>query len=319
MFYAIMLAGCLQMVFGFLRLGAIMRMVPHSVMVGFVNGLGLVIGMAQFNIFKETPEEVETSSARHRALAVHVGGAFAPFTNGRPWIETDMILWSIFLIIVTIATYILFPKYVTKAIPGSLAGIVIATVLEWVLIRPLGYETNTVEDLASVAGSFPVPIWIDTEYGYKSVLPPFNGQLIKEIFPTAITAAIIGLLESLLTLQIIDELTNTKGSQNREAFGQGLGNFLSGMLGGMGGCTTIGQSLMNIHSGGFTRLSSSVAAIFMLLIILVAYPLINWIPVASLAGVMFLHTLQLSGRVALFCWGASCPNAFESAGAYIPR
>ena len=131
---------------------------------------------------------------------------------------------------------------------------------------------------------------MDTLYGYKDMMPPLTWQVFTEIAPTAITAAAIGLLESLLTLQIIDELTNTKGNSNREAFGQGLGQFLSGLLGGMGGCTTIGQSLMNIHSGGYTRLSSSVAAIFMLIIMLGAYPLINRIPVASLAGVMFLVT-----------------------------
>lgn len=133
-------------------------------------------------------------------------------SNDRPWVKTEMLLWMVFLIVVTIATYILFPKYVTKAIPGSLAGIVVSTIFEWALIRPLGYETNTVEDLAIVAGSFPVPVWVDTKYDYQSQLPPFNGQLIGEIFPTAVTAAVIGLLESLLTLQIIDELTNTKGS-----------------------------------------------------------------------------------------------------------
>jgi len=312
MFYAIMLAGILQIVFGLLRLGAVMRMVPHSVMVGFVNGLGLVIGMAQFNIFRESPVEDEDNE-RVRAVRRHlleVGGAFAPFTNDRPWVETEMLLWMVFLIVVTIATYILFPKYVTNAIPGSLAGIVVSTILEWALIRPLGYETNTVEDLASVAGSFPVPVWVDTKY--ESQLSPFNEQLIGEIFPTAVTAAVIGLLESLLTLQIIDELTNTKGSPNREAFGQGLGNFLSGMLGGMGGCTTIGQSLMNINSGGFTRLSSSVAALFMLLIILVAYPLINLIPVASLAGVMFLVTyFTIEWQSGIILLGSIMPQRYR--------
>lgn len=114
--------------------------------------------------------------------------------------------------------------------------------------------------------------------------------MFVEVLPTAITVAAIGLLESLLTLEIIDELTNTKGSSNWEAFGQGLGQFLSGAFGGMGGCTTIGQSLMNIHNGGFTRLSSTAAGLFMLCILLAAYPLINLIPVASLAGVMFVVT-----------------------------
>jgi len=144
--------------------------------------------------------------------------------------------------------------------------------------------------LSSVKGSFPVPVWLDTEYGYKDLMPPLNGETLGVVIAPAITVAAIGLLESLLTLQIIDEMTNTKGDENREAFGQGLGQFLSGMLGGMGGCTTIGQSMMNLHSGGYTRLSSSCAAIFMLLILLAAYPLINLIPIASLAGIMFLVT-----------------------------
>lgn len=284
MFYAIMLAGIIQMAFGLLRLGVLIRMVPHSVMVGFVNGLGIVIAVAQFNIFK-VRDDAEDDGERRRLF--EIGGAFAPFTNGLPWVEWQMAVWMIFLVAVTLITYIVFPKF-TKAIPGSLAGIIVSTVLEWAFIRQIGFETNTVEDIASVKGTFPVPVWIDDEYGYSDVMPPLNGETIGIIFPTAITAAIIGLLESLLTLQLIDELTNTKGSSNREAFGQGLGQFLSGMLGGMGGCTTIGQSLMNIHSGGYTRLSSSVAAIFMLIIILAAYPLINLIPVASLAGVMFV-------------------------------
>lgn len=285
LFYAIMLAGIIQMIFGFLKLGVLIRMIPHPVMVGFCNGLGLIIGLAQFNIFKESGSEIDND---HRYLS-EIGGAFAPFTNGQPWVDSIMIGWMVFHIIVTIGTYILFPK-LTEAIPASLASIIVSTICEWAIVRQVGYETNTVADLASVSGTFPVPVWIDTTYGYKDIMPPFSMKLIGEIFPTAITAAAIGLLESLLTLQIIDELTNTRGNSNREAFGQGLGQFLSGALGGMGGCTTIGQSLMNIHSGGYTRLSSSVAAIFMLIIILAAYPLINLIPVASLAGVMFLVT-----------------------------
>ncbi len=192
-----------------------------------------------------------------------------------------------FHIAVALLTYAYFPK-LTSAIPASLAAIIVTTILEWALVRPVGYSTNTVKDLASVQGAFPVPVWVDSKY--SDLMPPLNGETFLTILPVSLTAAAIGLLESLLTLEIIDEMTNTKGNNNREAFGQGLGQFLSGMLGGMGGCTTIGQSMMNLHSGGYTRLSSSIAAFFMLLIILVAYPLINLIPVAGLAGVMFVVT-----------------------------
>lgn len=287
LFYAIMFAGIIQMAFGFLKLGVVVRMIPHPVMVGFCNGLGIIIGVAQFNIFK-VAGDVDHNDDNHRSLN-EIGAAFSPFTNGQPWVDPVMGGWMAFHIFITILTYIVFPK-ITKAIPGSLAGILVSTALEWAMLRPLGFKTNTVSDLASVKGSFPNIVFLDTLYGYKDMMPPLTWQVFTEIAPTAITAAAIGLLESLLTLQIIDELTNTKGNSNREAFGQGLGQFLSGLLGGMGGCTTIGQSLMNIHSGGYTRLSSSVAAIFMLIIMLGAYPLINRIPVASLAGVMFLVT-----------------------------
>lgn len=284
MFYAIMLAGILQMVFGFLRLGVLVRMIPHPVMVGFCNGLGVVIGVAQFNIFKIRPEEVVEDGRR----LFEIGGAFAPFTNGWEWVDGTMVGWMVFHIIIALLTYAFFPKIPTvgKMIPASLAAIIITTILEWAFVRQIGFETNTVKDLQDVKGDFPIPVWADSRYE----IPPLNGNTLGIIFPVAITVGAIGLLESLLTLEIIDEMTNTKGNGNWEAFGQGLGNLLSGVFGGMGGCTTIGQSMMNIHSGGYTRLSSTVAACFMLLIILVAYPLINLIPVAGLAGVMFVVT-----------------------------
>jgi len=280
MFYAIMLAGIIQMIFGLLKLGVLVRMIPHPVMVGFCNGLGIVIGVAQFNIFKVRPDD-------ERRSLLEIGGAFAPFTNGWAWVDATMGGWMAFHIIIALLTYAYFPK-ITTAIPASLAAIIMTTILEWAFVRPIGFETNTVKDLASVAGAFPVPVWANAEYG--PIMPPLNGETFLAILPVSITAAAIGILESLLTLEIIDEMTNTKGNNNREAFGQGLGQFFSGLLGGMGGCTTIGQSMMNIHSGGYTRLSSSVAAFFMLMIILVAYPLINLIPVAGLAGVMFVVT-----------------------------
>jgi len=302
MFYAIMLAGLIQIAFGLLRCGGVVRLIPHPVMVGFCNGLGVVIGVAQFNIFTVDIEGyVEPEDDGHRRLSEKFG-AFGPFLDqSKEWVDGEKALWMCFVIAITLVTYIVFPRF-TKAIPGSLASIIMGTIAEWLLVRKaFGKETFTVEDLASVRGSFPVPIFVDEEYSPN--LPSFNMETFWIILPTAITAAAIGLLESLLTLGIIDELTNTKGTPNKEAFGQGLGQLLSGLMGGMGGCTTIGQSLMNIHSGGYTRLSSSVAAIFMLLIILLIGPWINLIPIASLAGVMFVvtyYTIEWSSGFILF-------------------
>jgi sulfate permease, SulP family len=182
-----------------------------------------------------------------------------------------------------------------QAVPASLAAVLISTTLEYALIRRLGYSTNTVSDFGEINSSFPLPIWVDdTTYGYANNLPTLDWQLVTEILPTALSVALVGLFESLLTLQICDELLedNTGGSNaaNREAYSQGLAQFLAAMFGGMGGCTAIGQSILNILSGGYTRVSSSVAALFLLLITLVAAPVLNAIPVASLSGLMLLVT-----------------------------
>jgi len=263
--------------------------------------------VAQFNIFKEPPNKAGEGGGgdrERRGLSLEIGGAFTPFTDGKPWIDGTMAAWMCVHIVLALATYAYFPKLVKAlpdkcgpikailSIPASLASIAVTTFMEHVFIRNIGFRTNTVKDLASVAGAFPIPVWFDNRDGtdFADQMPPLNGSTFTIILPVAITVAAIGLLESLLTLEIIDELTETKGNGSREAFAQGLGQFFSGAFGGMGGCTTIGQSLMNIHSGGYTRLSSSVAAVFMLMIILVAYPVINAIPVAGLAGVMFVVT-----------------------------
>lgn len=152
MFYAIILAGIIQMVFAFFRLGSVVRIIPHPVMVGFCNGLGVVIGVAQFNIFKvPADDDHDDSSGSRRVLSggSEIGTAFSPFTNDLPWVDTTMGLWMTFHIIVTLSVYILFPK-ITTAIPSSLAGIIVCTILEHAFVRQIGYETNTVEDLASV-------------------------------------------------------------------------------------------------------------------------------------------------------------------------
>jgi len=182
LFYAIMFAGLVQMAFGLLRLGVLVRMIPHPVMVGFCNGLGIVIGVAQFNIFKVADSTMDTDDHIHRNLN-EIGAAFAPFTNGLPWVDPVMGGWMAFHIIVTILTYLLFPK-LTKAIPGSLAGIIMSTVLEWALIRPIGFATNTVSDLASVEVSL-------------------NIDLIDCFFFVPVTYAILSLYEFILSLFIL--------------------------------------------------------------------------------------------------------------------
>jgi SulP family sulfate permease len=178
MFYAIMFAGIIQMVFGFLCLGVLVRLIPHPVMVGFCNGLGIVIGVAQFNIFKVRPED---SSNNNQRSLMEIGGAFSPFTNGYPWVDATMGCWMTFHIIVALLTYAFFPK-LTRAIPASLAAIIMTTILEWALVRPCGYRTNTVKDLASVSGSFPVPVWADSKNGYRDLMPPLTGMSSHSLF-----------------------------------------------------------------------------------------------------------------------------------------
>mmetsp|Transcript_2393 Transcript_2393/g.4432 ORF Transcript_2393/g.4432 Transcript_2393/m.4432 type:complete len:688 (-) Transcript_2393:53-2116(-) len=291
LFYAVMLAGIIQASFGALGGGALVRMIPHPVMVGFVNGLGIVIGLAQFNSFKVQDSSSDDGHRRleHRRLG---GGAFAPFTDGEEWVSGTTAIWMAVHVLVAMFVTVMLPR-ISKAFPSALAGILTPTIVEWAIVRPIGHKTNVIEDVSSVAGSFPIPVWFDSQYN----MPSLSFDLIGKIWVTSVLIACIGMLESLMTLSLIDDMTATKGNRNQECIGQGTGNIISGIFGAMGGCTTIGQSIMNIHNGGTTRLSAVSASMFMLLIILVAYPVINLIPTAALVGVMFVicyHTIEWS-------------------------
>jgi len=178
---------------------------------------------------------------------------------------------------------LLLPR-LTKKVPSALVAIAFCTAFEWLIVRALlGGRTSVVGDIASAGGAFPTFAWFDPQYRR----PPLNIDTLRTILPLAITMAAIGLLESLMTLNLIDEITKTKSSTVRECFGQGLANLLCGALGGMGGCAMIGQSMININSGARKRISSACAALLLLAIVLVAYPAINIIPVSALVGVMF--------------------------------
>ena len=251
LFITVIAMGVIQLVVGALRLGNLIRMVPFPVMLGFVNGLAIVIGLAQLENFK-----------REGQGGTHV------------WLPVEDLAIMIGLIALTMLVIYLVPK-LSKLIPSALAGIVVVSAV--VILG--GINTPTVGDLASISGGLP-------EFSIPDV--PWNLETLSIILPFAFILAGIGLIESLLTLSLIDGITDTKGQKNRECMSQGLANVVTGFFGGMGGCAMIGQSMINIKSGARMRISGILAALFLLLFILFASSLIEQIPIAALVGVMFV-------------------------------
>lgn len=252
LFATLLLVGVLQMGAGVLRLGKFIRLVPASVMMGFVNGLAIVIFLSQLNMFK-------------------VGGE---------WLQGPELWTMIGFVALTMVMMVVLPK-ISKAIPAALVGILVVSAI--VIFG--GIETQTVKSFIQAGGGT----------GIKAGLPSFNIPMIpltfetlKFIFPYAVILASVGLIESLMTLNLVDELTETRGSGNRECAAQGAANFINGLFGGMGGCAMIGQSIINIKSGGRNRLSGIVAAVALLAFILFASTYIEMIPIAALVGVMFM-------------------------------
>jgi len=251
LFAAVVLMGAIQITVGLLKLGKFIRIVPHPVMLGFVNGLAIVIFLAQLNSFQIKDE-----------------------VGNLQWMQGQSLWIMLGLVALTMAIIHLLPK-LTKAVPSSLAAIVAVSLL----VIFIGLESRTVGDMASIAGGLP---------GFHIPMVPFSLETLKIILPYSIILAAIGLIESLLTLSLIDEITETRGKGNRECIGQGVANSVTGLFGGMGGCAMIGQSMININSGGRGRLSGISAALFLLLFILAASDLIEIIPLAALTGVMFM-------------------------------
>lgn len=253
-FATVVLAGIIQVITGLLRLGKFIRLVPHPVMFGFVNGLAIVIFMSQLAQFKTTD-----------------AGGVEHWLSGMPlWVMLGLVLLTMLIIWG-------LPR-LTKVFPSSLAAILVVSAL----VIGLGIETRTVGDVASIAGGFP-PFHIP--------LVPFNFTTLQIIFPYAVIVAGVGLIESLLTLNLVDEITQTRGRGNKEAVAQGAANILTGMFSGMGGCAMIGQSLINISSGARARLSGIVASVMLLVFIMFGSSLIEQIPMAALTGVMVMVSI----------------------------
>ena len=251
LFATVVLMGILQCTAGALRLGKFIRMVPYPVMLGFVNGLAIVIFLSQLGQFK----------------TINAAGVVT-------WMQGSTLIVMLGCVAITMGVIQFLPKITTK-FPAPLAGILVTSLV----VIFSGLQTRTVGDLATIAGGLP-------EFHIPAV--PLDFQTLYIIFPYALILAAIGLIESLLTLTLIDEMTETRGRNSRECMAQGAANICTGFFGGMGGCAMIGQSMINIKSGGRGRASGIAAAVFLLSFILFASGWIERIPVAALVGVMFM-------------------------------
>jgi SulP family sulfate permease len=282
LFAAVLLAGLIQVLAGIFHLGKFIRLVPYPVMLGFVNGLAIVICLAQLGQFKSATTIDDAAptgdTGSHSAIDVLFSGN---------WMEGQALYLMVGLTALTMFIMWVFPKIpkIGKVLPSALVAILSVSAL----VIGLDLNTQTVGDLASVAGGLP-------EFSIPSV--PFTFETLMIIFPLAVTLAAIGLIESLLTLTLIDEMTETRGRTSQECVGQGVANVTCGFFSAMGGCAMIGQSMININSGGRGRLSGITAALALLCFILFASTWIEMIPLAALTGLMFMVV------IATFAWAS---------------
>lgn len=252
LFATLLLAGSIQIMAGTFRFGKFVRLIPHPVMMGFVNGLAIVIFMAQLGMFKVNDL----------------------------WMQGADLYTMLGLVALTMFVLVFFPKITTK-VPAALVAIVSVTLL----VFWTGIDTQTVLSFVQAKGGTGIEAGLPV---FNVPMIPFNLETLYFITPYAAIIAAIGLIESLMTLNLIDELTNTHGNANKESIAQGTANIVNGFMGGMGGCAMIGQSIINIKSGGRGRLSGIVAALSLLLFILFGSSYIEMIPVAALVGLMFM-------------------------------
>ena len=251
LFATVILMGIFQIIAAFLRLGKFIRLVPYPVMLGFVNGLAIVIFLAQMSQFQITD-----------------------ISGNKQWMEGQNLVVMLLLVIATMIVIWGMPK-ITNIIPAPLAGIIVVAMI----VIFLDIDVPRVGDLASIKGGLPT---------FHIPLVPFNVDTLLVILPYALILATIGLIESLLTLNLVGDITGKIGGASQECVAQGIANTVTGFFSGMGGCAMIGQSMINVKSGGRTRISGIAASLFLLLFIVIGSSLIEQIPLAALVGVMFM-------------------------------
>ncbi len=276
LFITLLVVGVIQITAGLTKMGKFVRLIPHPVMMGFVNGLAIVIFLAQLGMFKEF-----VTDDSGLILANGDGTLMKQFMSGSE-------LWMMIGLVALTMGIMFTLARITKKIPAALTAIVVVAGI----VIFCGIEVSTVGSFvregaqdpnAGIAGGLPV---LQTQL--FDIIPSLNWEAMRHILPCAFLLAAVGLIESLMTLNLIDEITETRGSGNRECIAQGSANFLSGIFGGMGGCAMIGQSIINVNAGGRGRLSGIVAAISLMCFILFGSSLIEQIPIAALVGVMFM-------------------------------
>ncbi|NVO57286.1 SulP family inorganic anion transporter [Rhodobacteraceae bacterium B1Z28] len=258
LFATVVLMGILQVIAGAMHWGRFIRLVPHPVMLGFVNGLAIVIFLAQMGQFK-VPGTMENTGHG---------------MSGGEWLSGMQMYTMLGLVALTMAVIWVMPR-ITRIVPAPLAGIFVVAAL----VIGFGLDVPRVGDLASIEGGLPA---------FHIPMVPLNWETFEIILPYAVILAAIGLIESLLTLNLVGEITGKRGGASQECIAQGVANVATGFFGGMGGCAMIGQSMINVKSGGRTRVAGIAAAMFLLIFILFASPLIEKIPLAALVGVMFM-------------------------------
>ncbi len=261
LFLTVMLMGVIQFLAGVLKLGKFVRLIPHPVMMGFVNGLAIVIFLSQLGMFKET------------------------IRGEKVWLQGNALYFMIGLVALTMLIMWGLPKIkAAKKLPEALIAILVVSSIAIFAGLDVATVGSFIKDGGGegLKGGFPVPV-LET---FSNI--PLNWATLKFIFPYALILAAIGLIESLMTLNLIDDLTETRGNSNRECMAQGGANIITGLFGGMGGCAMIGQSIINIKGGGRGRLSGITAAVFLLMFILFASSYIEQVPIAALVGVMFM-------------------------------
>jgi len=268
----VVLMGIIQIFAGVFKLGRFVRLIPHPVMMGFVNGLSIVIFMAQVKMFS------------HKSLQVSDAGVKEYIST---YMQGSELYIMIGLVLLTMAIIWGLPK-ITKKLPAALTAILITSII----VIGFNMDVSTVGSYivegggTGLKGAFPTP---NIELWEKL---PFNLDTLKFIVLPAFLAASVGLIESLMTMNLVDELTETRGNGNRECVAQGAGNIVSGLFGGTGGCGMIGQTVINVNAGGRGRLSGIMMAVTLLSFILFADKLIEMVPIAALVGVMFMMVIE---------------------------